>query len=209
VQLRFEPKLTLEQYLSQRAWLSATLPSCPIDGNGCCPRRHGCYWRKWPEPIPIARFYCPRARTTFSLLPDFLSSRYSGELTEFEQVCVAAENDADCLSVANEIRPLECVESITIHAARRWVGRRRVLFAIMLRALLGVAVDLIHGVHTATELRERLGSNEAMVALRKIVALNLVTLPPPLGFGPWSNSEKRRSKRAPHAMDSEPEAPSG
>jgi hypothetical protein len=50
--------------------------------------------------MPIARFYCPRAKTSFSMLPDFLSSRYSGELAEFESACVAAES-TDSLSVCN------------------------------------------------------------------------------------------------------------
>lgn len=208
VQLRFEPKLTFEEYLSQRAWLGATLSRCPIHGDGCRPRRHGCYWRKFPQPIAIARFYCPPAHTTFSLLPDFLSSRYRGELLEFEQVCVEAESE-DSVSVANAIRPVENAAVITARSAARWVERRRVLFVIMLRALLGVAVEQIQGVRTASELRERLHANEAMVALRAIVALNLASLPPPLGFGPWPNAEKYRASRAPHAMASEPKAPSG
>lgn len=198
----------MEGYLSQQAWHGATLPSCPIDGAGCRPRRHGCYWRKFPCPIPIARFYCPRAKTTFSLLPDCLSSRYSGELAEFEQVCVAAES-ADTLSVCNAIRPLDSATSISARSAARWVGRRCALFAVMLRALLGVAVEHVQGVHTATQLRERLQCSEALVELRAIVAANLGSLAPPLGFGPWPNAPRRTPTEAPHAMAPEPEAPSG
>jgi len=208
VQLRFEPKLTLDEYLSQEAWVSATLMRCPIDGEGCRPRRHGCYWRKYPQPVPIARFYCARARTTFSLLPDCLSSRYRGELGEFEQVCAASES-ADALSVCNAVRPVENAISISARAAERWVARRCALLTLMLRALLGVALEHVQGVHTATQLRARLGRPEALVALREIVAANLSSLPPPLGFGPWPSALQHTQKRAPHAMAPEPKPPSG
>lgn len=142
------------------------------------------------------------------MLPDFLSSRYRGELLEFEQVCVEAESE-DSVSVANKIRPVENAAVITARSAARWVERRRVLFVIMLRALLGVAVEQSQGVRTAVELRERLHTSEALVALRAIVARNLASLPPPLGFGPWPNAEKCRENRAQHAMASAPNAPSG
>jgi hypothetical protein len=184
------------------------LPSCPIDGAGCRPRRHGCYWRKFPQPIPIARFYCPRAKTSFSLLPDFLSSRYAGELAEFESVCVAAESE-DSLSVCNVVRPVENAVSISARSAARWVGRRLALFSVMMRALLGVAVEQVQGVHTATQLRERLECNAALVELRAIVAAHLGSLAPPLGFGPWPRAPRGALTEAPHAMAPEPEPPSG
>jgi hypothetical protein len=208
VQLPFELKLTLDEYLSQEAWLSATLPSCPIDGDGCLPVGHGCYWRKYPQPVPIARFYCASSHTTFSLLPDFLSSRYRGALAEFEEVCVAAEN-GDCLAVANAVRSLDGADNITARAAARWVGRRVILFQITLRALMGQLGQLVEGVRTATQLRERLGCPAALVALRAAVAQNLGSLPPPLGFGPWPSAEQRTQKPRQHTMEPGLEPPSG
>lgn len=208
VQLRFNSKLTLEDYLSQQAWRSATLPSCPIDGAECRPARHGCYWRKFPQPVPIARFYCARAQTTFSLLPDFLASRYRGTLNEFEQVCVAAES-TDALAICNGIRPLDVTVSISARSAQRWVARRIVLFRITLLALLGVAVERLHGVQTATHLRERLGCVDALVALRALASRNLASLPPPLGFGPWPKTLRRTPTPRQQAMAPEVEPPSG
>lgn len=184
------------------------MPFCPVCGAGCRPVKHGCYWRKYPRPIPIARFYCAPAKTTFSLLPDFLSSRYRGSLAEFEQVCVAAE-DADSLAVANAERPVETAFNISARSAQRWVARRIVLFEIMLLALLGVAIDRVEGVKTASQLRKRLCCAEALVALRSVTAQNLASLPPPLGFGPWPNLLRCASLRRQHAMASEPDAPSG
>lgn len=158
--------------------------------------------------MPIARFYCARAKTTFSLLPDFLSSRYRGSLAEFEQVCVAAET-ADSLEVANAVVPVETAFNISARSAQRWVARRVVLFEITLRALLGVAIDRVEGVQTALQLRQRLCCVDALVALRRITAQNLASFPPPLGFGPWPNTMRRAPKRHQHAMEPEPEAPSG
>jgi hypothetical protein len=195
----------LEEYVSQQLWRSATLPRCPIDG--CRPLRHGYYWRKFPERMAIARFWCRGNRTSISLLPDFLSSRYRGELSEFEQVCVDAES-TDSLSIAMKAQSLESAPNISEGAARRWVGRRVVLFAITLRALLGPAVQTVQGIHTASQLRTRLQSENALVALRAIMAPNLYSLPPPLGFGPWPNAKKCPPVEAPHAMAPEPKAQS-
>ncbi len=60
VQLRLDSTLTLEEYLSQQAWRGATLLCCPVDGPECRPARHSCYWRKYPQLVPVARFYCKR-----------------------------------------------------------------------------------------------------------------------------------------------------
>jgi len=105
--------------------------------------------------VPVARFYCKRARTTFSLLSDCLSSRYRGSLAEFEDVCVGAET-SDSLAVANAVRPVESAFHISARSAQRRVARRVVLLEITLRALLGVAVEHVEGIRTATQLRQRL-----------------------------------------------------
>lgn len=156
--------------------------------------------------MPIARFYCKRAKTTFSLLPDFLSSRYRGELNAFETVCVAAERSKDVMSIANEHRAQNEEPVTTQGAARRWVLRRCVLFAIGMHALRGGAVDLVQGLRTASELRERMSTEHALLSLRAIVALNLASLPPPLGFGPWPNADRRRRERVQHSMAPEQKA---
>jgi len=205
VQLPFELKLTLEEYVSQQAWLSATLLSCPIDGGGCRPVGHGCYWRKYPQPMAVARFYCERARTTFSLLPDFLSSRYRGTLEEFEEVCASAAS-ADCLDVANAVRPVETAPNISERSAERWVSRRIVLFRITLIALMGAFAERLEGVRTAVQLRHRLECVPALVALREIAAAQLVSLPPPLGFGPWPKASERHRRQRQHSMGPKPPA---
>ena len=212
MQLRLDSTLTLVDYISQRAWLDATLPSCPVHGIDCRPEGNGYYWRKYPEPLAIARFYCAAAHTTFSLLPDFLSSRYRGTLAEFEEVCALAES-SDFLEVANTIRSIEVAVNITARSAECWVARRIVLFNTVLLALLGVLAERLADVRTAAQLRQRLhcpaDADAALVVLRAIVVANLASLPPPLGFGPWPKIDHRHRSPRPHAMGPEPPAPNG
>ena len=173
---------------------------------------NGYYWRKYPEPLAIARFYCESAHTTFSLLPDFLSSRYRGTLAEFEEVCAAAENN-DCLEVANTVRSIDVAVNISERSAARWVARRIVLFNTIMLALLGVLAERLQDVRTATQLRQRLecstDAGAALVALRAIVVANLAALPPPLGFGPWPKTDQHHQNPRPHTMGPEPPEPNG
>lgn len=211
VQLRLDSTLTLVEYISQRAWLDATLPSCPVHGSGCRPAGNGYYWRKYPEPLAIARFYCAAAHTSFSLLPDFLSSRYRGTLAEFEEVCALIES-SDCLEIANTVTSIEVASNISERSAARWVARRIFLFNAVLLALLGVLGQQLQGVRTAVQLRQRLqcpADSTALVVLRGIVVANLAALAPPLGFGPWPKVDRRHPSPRPHTMGPEPPASKG
>ena len=44
------------------------------------------YARKIPRGTHIARWYCPESHTTFSLLPDCLAARFTGERDTLEAV---------------------------------------------------------------------------------------------------------------------------
>ena len=71
MQLRDPSSLTSEAYVAQRAWQDASLASCPRHPQGGCGfARHGTYPRQTPAGMRIARYYCPTAHETFSLLPD-------------------------------------------------------------------------------------------------------------------------------------------
>lgn len=199
MQLRLCSKLTLETYLSQQAWLSATLQSCPLHpGRDCGLARHGSYLRKHPQPIPIARWYCRAGHTTFSLLPDFLSSRLPGTLAEVELVAAAAEGPGPVDSVCYELRAGAVEHEVSWQAAKRWAARRRVMFVITLTAVVGIFADRLAEVRTAAELRARLGAEPALVALREIVAPHLGSLPPPLGFGPRLKASAEQRRRLQH-----------
>lgn len=207
VQLRLELKLTLGQYLTTRAWETASLPFCPLHpGGGCGYRRHGTYLRKFPLPVPIARFYCAEGHTTISLLPDFFASRLPGTLEELEQAAVAWETAPSREQAAEQMRPAEVADAVSLEAAKRWTARRAALFCAVLLAVVTLLPDQLQGVRTAEELRSRLRTDRALVALRGIAAVHLGSLPPPLGFGPRHGVPRCRRRGLQH--DSGPDPPS-
>ena len=84
--------VTSEGYVTEQGWRTATLERCPLHREGGCGlARHGSYPRVRPAGIRVARFWCPKAGVTISLLPDFLASRLSGTLAELEAVVEVAE----------------------------------------------------------------------------------------------------------------------
>jgi hypothetical protein len=108
VQLRFATSVTGEEYVSQELWLDASLAHCPLHPKGGCGfARHGTYERRSPPGTRIARWYCPRGHSTFSLLPDCLAARLPGTLAEVEEVVAGVEQarslEAACANLRLEI----------------------------------------------------------------------------------------------------------
>ncbi|MBI5577168.1 MAG: hypothetical protein HY896_12510, partial [Deltaproteobacteria bacterium] len=54
----------------------------------------------------IARYYCPESHTTYSLLPDCLASRLSGDLSDVEEVVAIVEASGSVEAAANIVRPI-------------------------------------------------------------------------------------------------------
>jgi hypothetical protein len=205
VQLRLETKLTLEQYITERAWGSASFERCPLHpAGGCGCARHGTYIRKHPVPIPIARMYCAEGHMTFSLLPDFLASRLPGTLDELEHVAVAVEAAASVEKAASELRPAEVAGAVTSRSATRWTARRMALLRAALMAVAGLLPNVPCGVGKVTELRARLGTERVLVALREMAAAHLGSVPPPLGFGPRPRPRPKRPGALQHNQGEEP-----
>src|SRR5215813_2143055 len=74
VQLRHPTALTSDQYVTEQAWRTATLERCPLHPEESCGfARHTTYSRVEPPGMQVARYYCRRGHTTFSLLPDCLA----------------------------------------------------------------------------------------------------------------------------------------
>jgi hypothetical protein len=127
----------------------------------------------------IARYYCPTAHETFSLLPDCLASHFPGELDAIEHVVASIETARSVEAAADVLRP-----DITLPSAVRWVRRR---LAPVRRALLAVVTllpDLFTGDARLLAVRLALTTPSALVALRTHAAPHLTTLPTPLGFQP-------------------------
>lgn len=181
VQLRFTTGLTSEEYVRQEGWRSATLERCPDHPEGGCGfARHTAYSRVEPPGCLIARWYCPKSRRTFSLLPNCLSSRLRGSLEEVEQVAAMVDETASMEAAADLARP-----DIQLPGAVRWTRLRGNAVHAVLSILIGLLADDLAGVTpTVSSIRSRLGAEPALPLLRDIAADHLHALPPPLGFGP-------------------------
>ncbi len=181
VQVRLTTGLTSEEYVSQKGWLTARFERCPFHPEGGCGfASHGTYPRVDPAGCLIARWWCPTAHTSVSLLPDFLCSRLTGTLAEVERVVAAADAAPTREAASETLRP-----DIELPGALRWLRRRTGLVHAGLAAAIGLLPGLLAGCKpTIHSVRSALGAEVALVCLRDQAALPLGALPPPLGFGP-------------------------
>lgn len=141
--------------------------------------RHGTYPRVEPTGMRVARWYCPTAGMTFSLLPDCMAARLGGSLDEVEWAVVAAES----VGVGAAAQGLR-VEQVELPAAQRWLLRRRRGVRAAVLALITALPGRLGPVPEVVALRGVLGTERALVALRGIGADLLSALPPPLGLRP-------------------------
>ena len=181
VQLRFKTGLTGEQYVTREFWRHARLQLCPLHpGGGCGFARHGTYERKTPRGTHVARWYCPRGHTTFSLLPDHLAARFPGTLNQIEQVVAAADAASSLQACANAMRP----DPVSLPSALRWLRRRLTVVRSLLSIVVPMVPHLLQGcTPTIVAVRERLGVDGALGALRDLLEEHLGALAAPLGFG--------------------------
>jgi hypothetical protein len=178
VQLRHHTSLTSEEYVSEEAWQQASLEVCPRHPQGGCGlSRHGSYARVEPSGMRVARWYCPLAQESFSLLPDCLAARVRGSLDEVESACVLAEQ-VGVEQAARELRP-----EVELPGVLRWLRRRRRGVRAALLALVTLLPGQLGAQAELGAVRAVLGSERALVLLREMGAEHLDALPRPLGFG--------------------------
>jgi hypothetical protein len=199
VQLRFATGLSSEQYIATQGWRGARLDRCPLHPGGDCGfARHTTYSRS-PSGAKVARWYCRKEHQTFSLLPDCLPSRLGGTLPEVEHV-VAQREHLSVEEAANQLRPPEETDAITLESAIRWVHRRAQLVHAGLRSIFGLLPEVLAGIEpTVTAVRLHLNTLPVLGLVREIAAAHLHALPPPLGFGP---RPQRRGTRPEHLQQS-------
>lgn len=129
-----------------------------------------------------------------------------GTLDELGQVVIAAEQATSLAAEADQIRPPETWETweteegseddepdrtakvrdpITLTATTRWVRHRVILVCTVLLALIVLMPEVMVGTQASLIMvRERLGTESALMTLQQRAASHLTILPPPLGFGP-------------------------
>ncbi len=190
MQLRFRTQLTSTEYVTRQAWRQATLTTCPLHpGEACGVSRHGTYERVEPPGTLVARYYCHRGQTTFSLLPDCLASRLSSSQDEVEQVVVAVEQAPSQEAAAARLRP-----DITLPAALRWMRRRLVPVRMTVLALVTLMPGRFGSQEQLVSVRSELQTEHALVAVREIAAKHLGKLGPPVGFGPRPGAPRRKRR---------------
>jgi len=150
----------------------------------------------------VARWYCPQAQRTFSLLPDCLAARLGGSLDEIERAVVAAET-AGVGVAAEALR----VEQSELPAAQRWLRRRRRGVGAAVLALITTMPDQLGKVPELRALRQVLGTERALVALRGIGADRLQALPAPLGFCPRRRARAEGEVAFQHQTGPDPPRP--
>lgn len=182
VQLRLTTCLTDENYVSEKGWLQAKLERCPMHPQGGCSiRKHTPYERKWPVGAKIARWYCPEAGMTFSLLPDFLAAGVSGSLAAIEAVVAEVEAGPSVEAVASRLRP-----DIQLPGAVRWVYRRLRWFREAVRVGRG-ALPVLAGSElrlSAVAAALDVPAGEVLVCLRTQLSAQLHRLARPTGLCP-------------------------
>jgi hypothetical protein len=169
VQIPHRTRSNIETYVSSQEWRDARLSSCPLHSSGSCSfARHGSYARKTSPGLRIARWYCPEGRRTFSLLPDFLAARLSGQLSSIENIMIVASSAKSIEAAADALRGPE----VTLPAAVRWLRRR---IRAVRRALECVA--------SAPEIDH--GGGGVLLRLRRSLSPQILSsVPGPLGFQP-------------------------
>jgi len=201
MQLRFATDLSAEEYVRQEAWKEAKLDSCLIHPEGGCGfRKNGTYRRKYPEGTKIARWYCSMGHGTFSFLPDCLSARLPGALTEVEDVIREVEKSSSQEDAAEKFRL-----DIFFPGALRWI-RRRIL---PIRLALTMLIELIPSLFSACDptlssFRCALCVTYVLPELRYHAGPFLQLLPPPLGFGSHPGSKKRKNTHFQHKTGTDP-----
>lgn len=154
-----------------------------------------------PPGTRIARWYCPEAHRTFSLLPDHLAARFPGSLHEIEEVVAAVEQARSVEAAADQLRS----DDITLTSAVRWVRRRVAPVRALLTIVIGLFPQRLLGcAPTIAALRERLACEPVLVVLREVAELHLQALAPPLGFKHPSPRGGERHHRFQHPMGPDP-----
>lgn len=184
MQLLWKGPVADDRYVADRAWERAALCACPLHPEGGCGlQRLGTYGRVAPAGTRVARWWCPVARKSISLLPAFLAARLSGTLDEVEAVVSAVEQAGGVTAAVESVHPAEAAGAIGLQGALRSMRRRVRAVQAALLAVITLMPERFAGVTPTIEgLRVALCTDRVLVALRELAARHLPALQAPLGF---------------------------
>ena len=201
MQIRFATDLSVDEYVRQQAWKDAALDNCPLHSKGGCGfASHGTYSRQTPEGTKIARWYCPDGHSTFSLLPDCLSSRLPGSLIEVETAIDEVENAPSQEAAVHDLRL-----DIGLAGVLRWIRRRLFLVRTTLTLLIERLPVMPQDCRPCiSSFRAALGVEYVLPALRMHAEPYLHILPPPIGFGPRPQHKRIQKRSFQHKTGTDP-----
>lgn len=184
MQLLWKCPLADERYVTQRAWESAILDTCPFHPEGGCGlEKLGSYGRVEPAGVRVPRWWCPRQHASISLLPSFLAARLSGTLAAVERVVAAVESAGGVSAAVDAVHPPDAQDAIGLVCALRSIRRRVHAVRAALVAIATLMPERFGGVGpTLVAFREALGGERVLVQLRELAERYLGALPVPLGF---------------------------
>ena len=203
IQIRYDTDLTVEDYVTQKAWWDASPPACPYHPQGGCRLApHGSYGRKQPDGVRVRRFLCRRSGRTVSLLPDCLAAHWSGTLAEVEQVVREAARAASLEEAANRLR----TDRVSLASALRWVRRRVQAVQALLTVLRTLYPERFGELEPRLEdFSGALGSQAVLPCLRALAEQRLGALPAPAGFfRRWNRAGLAAPARLQHANGLDP-----
>ena len=203
IQFRYGTDLTVEVYISGKAWWNASPPDCPYCAQGGCRlEAHGTYGRKTPAGVRVRRFLCPKTRRTVSLLPDCLAARLPGTLAEVERAVREAGQAGSLEQAANRLR----TDRVSLPSAMRWVRLRVKRVRAFLTACCTLYPDRFGPLEPSLEaFGSALGSEAVLVRLRAVAEAQLASLPAPAGFRrQWDFAGTAKRSRLPHAHGLDP-----
>lgn len=158
----------------------------------------------------VARWYCPKAQMTFSLLPDCMCARMGGSLEETEQAVSLSE----AIGVERAAMGLR-LDGVELPGVLRWLRRRRRGVHAALLALITALPGRLGSVAEVAAVRSAIGvpsmaqrqARAVLVALREIGAAHLHALPAPLGFDRRPAAKTKRGNRPQHEKGSGKRSP--
>lgn len=184
VQVLCKEFIAADRYVTDRAWERAVLCECPFHPQGGCGlRKLGTYRRVQPEGVRVARFWCPRAGASVSILPAFLAARMSGTLDAVEAAVLAVEQAGSIATAVEHVHPADVERAIGVVCAQRSLRRRLRAVRAALLAIVTLMPERLSGISpTIAAMREALGTERVLVAVRCLAERHLGALPTPLGF---------------------------
>jgi hypothetical protein len=127
----------------------------------------------------------------------------------FEEAAAKAETAPSMERAADELRPADAPDAVTLSAALVWLRLRVAIVRALLTTVKGLMPELFGDEvpPRISAFRQRLGTLHVLVALRGICERHLHWLPAPLGLVPRASTARARGPSRAQSPGPDPPAP--